>query len=247
MDSRLDEGNQLEQAIDRIEARLGSTLTFADSKADSAAVTIALMRIMIAHVRAIAIVGATPYAEATGANVRAMMEAWIEIYSVLEPGKEEDSARRSVVFGLFEFRDHSRVTGHLDQAELDSIDNAIAPYRAKHGAMVADIEALRSRKDPRNRNYWTGTSRSALLERMETRGVASTLRSIYKMLSWDAHHIIAPALQSSVQTDSNGDIQVGYHPLAVPEDTAAFNRYLAVQMLTKAWIQVGNHLSVDLG
>jgi hypothetical protein len=246
MDSRLEEGNRLEKTITRIEARLNGTLSFADAKADSAAVTLALLRIMVAHAQSIVTVCATPYAEATGANVRAMMEAWIEIYSILEPGKEEENARRSVVFGLLEFRDHSIATGHLDQAELDRINDELASYRAIHGLLVADIEALRSGKGKRNRHYWTGKSRSALLKGMEDQGVASTLRSIYKMLSWDAHHVIAAALQSSVQTDAKGDIQVSFHPLALAEDTAAFNRYLAVQMLVRACLQVGKHLAVDL-
>jgi hypothetical protein len=124
---------------------LTGTLSFADAKADSAAVTLALLRIKVAHGQAIVSVCATPYAEDRGEHARHDGSLDRDIQQP-RTGKEEENARRSVVFGLLDFRDYSVGTGHLDQAELDRINDELAFYRAIHGLLVADIEALRRAK-----------------------------------------------------------------------------------------------------
>ena len=247
MDEPPDEGAKLEAVIARIQRRITSPLEFPDEKVASAAATLALLRIMIAHAQVVALVGAEAFAEASSANVRTMFEAWVEIYSILAPGSEEENARRCVVFGLLEFRDHSVASRTLSAEEEAQIEAEIAPYREKYPDLVANVEQQRTKKDPRNSNYWTGTGRGELIRRMEERGVASTLRSIYKMLSWDAHHVIAVALQTTIRTNESGSLEVGFHPLQLPEDTGAFNRTLAARMLIKAWLQVAKHLGIDPG
>lgn len=247
MASHDDAAAALDTVISRVEKRVTSTLTFADEKAESAAVTVALIRIMVDHARAVSLLTSSRLGETANAQVRSMMEAWIEIVAVLDGPDPEENARRSVVFGLLEFGDHGRQTGHLDEADYAQLEATLRPYREKHTALVDDVEAQRSGKDRRHRHYWTGVSRSELLKRMEERGLASQLRSVYKLLSWDAHHVIAAALQSSVSTDTNGVINVGYHPMGFDEDGDVFTRYLAVQILSHAWVQVAQHLAVDAG
>jgi uncharacterized protein DUF5677 len=246
----LDDGDEregLERVLSRIEARLDTRFSFPDEKTHSAAATLALFRLMLAHAHAIRILGETPYAETAGANVRAMFEAWVDIYNILEPGREEINARRSIIFGLLEFKEHSISTGHLDTDDIAKLDAHLAPYRTEFPDLVQDVELQRTRKDPRNSNYWSGTSRSELIKRMEVAGVGSTLRSIYKMLSWDAHHVVAVALRASIRQTDDGTIDVGFEMLQTAEEAATMARYLAVRMLVKAWLQVTTHLGIDPG
>lgn len=245
MDEPPDEGAKLEAVIARVQRWITLPVEFPDGKVDSAAATLALLRIMITHAQVVALVGAEAFVEASSANVRTMLEAWMEICSILAPGREEENARRCVVFGLLEFRDHSVATRTLSAEEEAQIETEIAPYREKYPDLVADVEQQRTKKDPRNSHYWTGTGRVELIRRMEAQGVASTLRGIYKLLSWDAHHVIAVALQTTVRTNDSGSLEVELHPLQLPEDTGAFNRTLAARMLLKAWLQVCRHLGID--
>lgn len=245
MDDLPGDGARLEIVISRVESRVMSRLTFPDEQVDSAAATIALLRIMLAHAHAVVMVSAQPFAEAGSANVRAMLEAWVDIYSILEPQREEENARRCVIFGLLEFRDHSIAMSALSADDLANIDIALSPYAQTHPALVADVELQRTKKDKRNSQYWSGTSRGELIARMEAKGVATTLRRIYKLLSWDAHHVVAVALQTSIRTTEQGGIEVGFHPLQLAENTAAFHRELASKMLIKAWLQIAKHLGVD--
>jgi hypothetical protein len=248
MASHEDAAAALDTTISHVANRLATTLSFADEKPESAAVVVALIRIMVDHAKAISLLTSGRLGETANAQVRSMMEAWIEIVAVLDGPDPEENARRSVVFGLLEFGDHGRQTGHLDEEDYAQLDAKLRPYRENHSELVADVEAQRSGKDKkRSRLYWTGVSRSELLKRMEERGPAAHLRSIYKLLSWDAHHVIAAALQSSVTTDANGVINVGYHALGLEEDGAVFTRYLAVQILGHAWVHVAQHLAVDAG
>lgn len=240
-------GDELERVISRIRARLEASFSFPDEKVDSASAILALLRIMLAHAEAIVLVSKTPFAETGSANARAIFEAWVEIYSILEPGCEEANARRCVVFGLLEFRDHSIATGHLDADDLAKLEAVIAPYRVKYAGLIADVELQRTGKDKRSSQYWTGKGRGALMDAMEARGVASKLRSIYKMLSWDAHHVIAVAMRSSIRTNEEGTLEVGFQALQLPADSAEFNRYMAVQMLVKAWYQITTHLGIGPG
>jgi hypothetical protein len=244
MDQSSDEGARLEMVISRIESRIMGSLEFPDEKAASGAATLLLLRIMVAHAHIVAFASTQPFAEASSANVRAMFEAWVEIYSILHPGDPEENARRCIIFGLLEFREQALAVGTLSPEEEAQVESQIVPYREKYPRVVADIEMQRTNKDPRNSHYWTGTSRSELIRRMEERGVASTLRRIYKLLSWDAHHVIAVALQTTIRTNELGKIEIDFHPLQLPEDTGSFNRGLATKMLVKAWFQVATHLGI---
>ena len=241
------EGEQLEEVVARIQQRVQSRLSFADKQVHSCAATLALIRIMIAHAHGLIAVSGHAFAETGSAHVRAMFEAWIDIYAILEPGREEENARRCIIFGLIEFRDHSIANSALSRAELQQIEDALNPYRQEYGGLVADVERQRTKRDQRNSFYWTGVSRGKLIKRMEGAGIGDTLRSIYKLLSWDAHHVIAVALQTSIGTDEVGEVQVRFHPLQLPGDSAAFNRELACKMLVKAWLQVSKHLQVEPG
>src|SRR6185437_4776909 len=242
-----EDGDQLGRVVSRIEARLDSTFSFADEKAHSAAATLALLRMMVAHANAILAVSVTPYAETAGANARAMFEAWLDIYAILEAGHEEDNARRFVGFCVLVFRDYSIATGRLDDDDISKINMMIEAHRIERPQILADVKLQRTTKHRRNSHYWTGTSRTALIKLMEDRGVGSALRSIYKMLSWDAHHVIVVALRSSIATHPNGATEVGFHALQTPTQAALVNRYLAVKMLVKAWWQVTQHLGIDPG
>ena len=240
-------GDELESLIAHIETRLDSRFEFPDSKVDGGAATLGLLRIMLIHAHAIVAISNTPFAEAATANVRVMFEAWVEISTILEPGLEESNARRSVVFGLLEFRDHGDATGRLDEADFAKLDEVLRPYRTKYPELVADVEVQRTKKDPRSSQYWTGTSRSVLLAKMEQRGLASKLRSVYKMLSWDAHHVIAVALRSKIHANDDGSLETRFGILQPAGEYAEVNRFLAVQTLVKSWFAIATYLGVDPG
>jgi hypothetical protein len=244
MDQSSDEGARLEQVISRIESRIMGSLEFPDEKASSGAAILLLLRIMVAHAHLVSFASTQAFAEASSANVRAMFEAWVEIYSILHPGDPEENARRCIIFGLLEFREHALAVGTLSPEEEAEVHAQMLPYREKYPELVADIELQRTKKDPRNPHYWTGTSRSELIRRMEERGVGSTLRRMYKLLSWDAHHVVSVALQTTIRTNEFGKLEINFHPLQVPEHTGAFNRVLALKMLVKAWFQVATHLGI---
>jgi hypothetical protein len=120
-----EEAAQLKLVITRIHERVNSRLSFADERVDSGAATLALMRIMLSHGKALVAVSSQHFAETGSSHVRAMFEAWIDIYAILEPGKEEENARRCVVFGLLEFRDHSIAVGTLSATDLAHIEDAL--------------------------------------------------------------------------------------------------------------------------
>jgi hypothetical protein len=233
--------------IARIEQRVESRLGFPDEKVHSGAAVLLLMRIMLAHGKALTLLEVGPLATTGDVHLRAMFEAWIDLWAVLDSKDPEDQARRMIVFGLVEFRDHNPTTAGLSTEDRAHLEEALRPYKENFAALVQDIELQRTNKDPRNRFYWSGLSRTEQIRRMQARGVSDTLLDIYKLLSWDAHHVLAVALRTTIRKDEAGELQVMFHPQLLPEDSAHLNGTLAIKMLVKAWLPITKHLQLDPG
>jgi hypothetical protein len=162
---------------------------------DLAMVATALLRAAYMQAAAVRAVVDTETPEAASPNLRSLYEAVGELHQLLKENQLAH-ARLAYLFALREVRAYLAAAG--DSVELREVDRELE--RLRDLAPAEYSRAMASRE-----NYWSG--KRAKLVRAGFEAIASLTgmpdptpvgAQLYKLLSWDDHHVMAPML--NVQT-----------------------------------------------
>jgi hypothetical protein len=223
-----EEAARLELIIPRARKMLARRREIPDEDADIGAAMLALVHAMLDHADAILTLSRTPQAETGMAHLRVMLEGWMELESILTIGDARQNALRYAIFGALELRDTFVATGQ-DPEDIAAANARVEEYRARAPEAVAAEEKRRAKK--RRPHFWSDMGRSKTLAAIDAaQGTDKTLVHLYKVLSWDAHHIVAPAL--NVWFDrSGGELRINYELRQTPEEASLFIRATAARIL----------------
>ncbi len=164
---------------------------FGEEDHDVAVVATALLRKALIQATAALTIVQTEVAEAAIPNVRSLFEAFGELHCLLQAPDELSKARTAFLYALRQLRDYS--------FKWNDDPNGLARVNAQLeeiGRAVPDAyaEALA------RQNYWTKIGRAQLIENAlvaatAAAGLGADLGNrLYKLLSWDEHHVMATLL-----------------------------------------------------
>jgi hypothetical protein len=168
-------------------------------KVEVAAAVLSWYRAMITEAEAISLLCATEHAESAASNLRSLCEAWLQLRYTLKCATDpNDAARRARTFALLEFHDYLLAKGAI-AAELKLVTDEIAAVRALDPIVVAELEKGRATTGPARLKYWSGKGPTGLIADVQrTIDPLTRLSDYYKLASWDAHQVMAPALNASL-------------------------------------------------
>jgi hypothetical protein len=219
-----------------------SDLRIQKADSDLANALFAILRLMLVHAEATRMLAKTPAAEATGANVRAAFEAWIDIRYILSIGDPMENALRNAIFGLLEFGNYARDATTVSAEELQHVAQLVEYYRDKAPSIVAEEEARFT--DKRRPLYWSGKSRAKMLDLIDAKDPnVISLSRVYRLFSWDAHHVINVALESR-QIGEDGKEGIQIVPKMDPSEVGVFNSAIIARMLGDAWVKICRALRI---
>ena len=240
---------KLERVLEYLRSQLKARIELSDADVESLAATMALLRVMAAQAEAILILARTSFAEAGGANLRTLFEAWCDLRIILADGDRNENGRRFRIFALLELEDFMRDTasaGDDNAREIETVRRELAHYEANNGDLVAAVKAERRKKS----KLWSGKSRTAMLRLLNT---SSTRRAalpnaeerpvlvdLFKFLSWDSHNIITGILDVTIDLDDQGETRINFGHRQTQAESGGFNCGLAVLMLMDGWSHFAN-------
>jgi uncharacterized protein DUF5677 len=166
-------------------------LEVTDANADLFMVTTSMIATAMNHTKAIWILVEAGFDTTAGPIERALYEVWAELKYLLTEGNPGRNAAKVLVNGALEVADF------LDgRGVTTTIEQVIAHHRMRHGEIVDEMVAQRSRKPPRYR--WSGKSHSAI-----ERAVAPD-SFMYRVLSWEAHAALNSVRDVSTEPTGEG-------------------------------------------
>ena len=233
--------DQLPVAISFLKSRLDG-LVLPDELAEVSGVALGTLRVMVEHAQVIQAASGGDFVEATGANVRTLLEGYGELHYLLTRESLNTEAIRNVVFGLYEFREFLADEPQRHAQLLHQVDERLSQYERSHPAVVERVR--RDRKKRSRPGYWS-LDRTKLLEFAGSRrGNSVGLVRLYEALTWDTHLTVLAALQVRVRNDA-GTIRVEYGPTLPAGERSILNRSAAVNLLAEAWRLVVDKLPIS--
>ncbi len=242
LDDRCDQ--PLEQVLSPIRKALRGELDIPDGHVHTATAALGLFRAIMEQSDAIEVLRTSDAAHAASANVRSLFEAWIQLRYLLKCCDNQVAASvKCRTFALLELHDFLLVSQGAD-ADPTAIDKKLADLREVDDEAVEEIIRLRAGELGGSRFYWTGLGPTALVKRVqETIPPNTRFADLYKFLSWDAHHIMAPLLNATLQRRDD-DWHIQGSPRQPHEEAARFASELAAQMVKDAWSLLRTELSI---
>lgn len=234
----------LEQILSRIRQALRGGLDIPDGHVHTATAALGLFRVIMEQSEAIELFRTSDAVHAAPANLRSLFEAWIQLRYLLKCCDSQVAASvKCRTFAVLELRDFLVASEGTD-ADPAAIDAKLADLREVDDEAVEEVVRLRAGELDGSRFYWTGLGPTALVRRVQdTIPPHTRLADQYKFLSWDAHHIMAPLLNATLERrDDDWHIQVS--PRQAPEEVARFTSELAAQMVKDAWSLLRTELSI---
>ena len=195
---------------------------------DEAVVATALLRRAAQQGEAILLLSQTPAAATAVPNLRSLLESFGELHYLLDGETRAEKAALARLYALRELRDY--LTKWPTSAE--DLRRATAEFEQKsEDDPAAAAAALAARQ------YWTPKKRAALVEdamaaALQAAGSGVTAdqgTQLYKLLSWDEHHVMATILAIDLDPDSPTRGQVTEQE--VPENPDSFLPFLAAAVL----------------
>jgi hypothetical protein len=114
------------------------------------------------------------------------------------------------------------------------VDREIESARQHHSALVSEVEAARGKRGAGSR-YWSGKGPNALIDAVQPAIDSRTdLSGYYKLASWDAHHVMAPALDAGVIYGGE-EVRIQFGPRHPPAEAATFASGVAIYFLRSRW------------
>lgn len=201
---------------------------------------LAILRHVVVQAEAILLLSDTQYAEAATTNVRAMLEAWLDLTYLLHVGDRHLNAQQHEVFAHLEYQRYLLTYESGSEAVAMAtarLDEVKSQYPAAYSAVTAPVRT--------SKNFWSGITRSAMIDEVAKRRPDSpSVRKAFKMLSWDSHGVMAVARDANRVQLEDGSIAAEFgHPLS-PQESGAFSAGLAVYFLADAWQEVTSALGV---
>lgn len=165
---------------------------------DLAVIATGIFRKAFIQANVVATAATTDHPEGAVPNLRSMLEGFGELHFLLTSSDRRRQAQIAFVYALRELRDFCKELGELE--DLAKVDSELA--QRKDSIPEAYAEAMN------RRNYWTPIGRAKLVETaiatlIEKGGKKSegTGKCLYKLLSWDEHHVMAALL--AIQVNPN--------------------------------------------
>jgi hypothetical protein len=178
---------RLDWFIRTLVAHLGETVhnprTLAPEDAEVFVVATAWMRRALSYSRAVSLLIAHDEIEATPPVERALLEVVAELAYLIRHGDPRENAARVRAAAAFEYYAFAVEQGYdRASAAFREAEELVERRRREHPGMIAEMELARSK----GRFHWSGLSRT----RLGTIALGPTYRTIYGMLSWDAHPVV---------------------------------------------------------
>jgi len=189
---------------------------------DLAVVATALLRKAYLQATAVSYLASSPNPETAIPNLRSLLEAFGELNYLLDGPDRLDRAHTAFLFALREIRDFLKKWGE-DADELTKVEQQLEEKgHLVPGAHRAALDA---------RNFWTTSGRAELINKaldaaLRGAGVAPDAalgRQLYKLLSWDEHHVMATFLAIELNPESKDYGRVkAYEGFEAPEEFLPF-------------------------
>lgn len=193
---------------------------------DLAVVATALLRKGYVQALAISAIAQTDTPEGGIPNLRSMLEALGELHFLIESTDPHEQARIAFIYSLRELRDFYKTQD--DPEELARVEAELA--QKSKDVPFAFAEAMK-----RN-SYWIPKGRAQIVD--EAIGAVikqggqepeQTGRDLYKLLSWDGHHVMAAML--SIQLNPKLPRHGCVKQQDAPEDPHIFLPFMATGTL----------------
>lgn len=226
----------LPSLLSKLQNTIDERLSVPAMEAASAAAALSWFRAMMIEGYAIAGLLSTAHVEAANANLRSLSEAWLQLRFLLKCTPDRNVAGATArAFALLELHSYLGMRS-ADGSSIAVVDLELAQMRRQYPGLVDDLEARRAVKGRGRMQYWTGMGPGALAKVVQTTlGSQPRLADLYKFLSWDAHHAMAPGL--NVSHDSHGSqISLVLRTRQPAADAAAFFAKVATYFLLDGWM-----------
>jgi hypothetical protein len=132
---------------------------------------------------------------AAGPTERALWEIWNDFRYLLRTPEPQSQALKVLINASLEVSDF--VAKHLPAASPSAeagLERTLASYQTQDPKLFAEVRAQRQKR----RFHWSGKSASAIAREV------SFETSLYKVLSWDTHTVLAPIRDIQVQRTRRG-------------------------------------------
>lgn len=166
-------------------------------------VTTELLLATLAHAEAVDLLLDRGHVTATAALERAAWELSAEFEFLVRRDEAIRDATRARIHALLDVHEHAETAFGASSALRNDVAREITGYEKNEPELVADMRALRKKN---KRSHWSGVSRT------EVYAHDAASRSVYKLLSWEAHPIAVGIHAIEVSPDGDG-VRVGIPPV----------------------------------
>lgn len=203
---------------------------FGTAKQDLGVVATGLLRKGFLQASAISLLASSQAPESAIPNLRSLCEAAGELLHLFEGDNPNERGQLALGFSLREIRDFYKRFGDDEDAEdLEGVELELDVMAQAAPSLYARVEKLG--------NYWTTTSRAQLVDsavtsifnKVGTKAPNSLGHMLYKMLSWDEHHVMAAGLTIGLNKNEPGYGTI--LPQTAPEDPETFLPIVAAMFL----------------
>lgn len=150
---------------------------------------------VLAHAEAVDRLLDERHVTATAALERSAWEICHEFEFLIGRETAIKDATRSRVHALLDIHDHAESAFGASSGFRADVAREIAEYEKSHADLVTEMRALRKKN---KRLHWSGVSRTQVYAPNDPS------RSVYKLLSWEAHPIAVGIHAIDVSTDDHG-------------------------------------------
>ena len=203
---------------------------------DVSVVATALLRRALLQAQAVHAVVSSASADAAIPNLRSLFEALGELNYLLNSPDSHEKANTAFAFALRQIEDY--------QDRWRDDEESLAKTRSELEDHAATSPAS-FREASQRRNFWTPTSRADLIDaalaalpRSGTQPLPPELgKQLYKLLSWDDHHVMSVLLSVDLVRDSPsfGRIRAG-HVMEQSEEFIPLLAFLALEGMRQWYV-----------
>jgi len=189
------------------------------SQQDAVIVGLTLLRAMTIQSMAVLALVGSGHAAATGADQRALLEAWLDLRYLLKHGDRVRNAQRFQIFGLLELHRFLKAQGETPD-NLAKLQGKLDRQKASMPTVYAEVEA----EVAKGTLYWSGLRRLPQLREVAKAwpGGTDALLGFYKLASWEAHHVMVLLRDVEVKReDDRVELTFGESPAATGADVDA--------------------------
>jgi len=226
--------DHLDALIPHLKYRLAGC-NLPDELVEAAGACFSFLRVMLSHAAIVRDTSDKENAEAATANVRAMLEAYAEIYHILQQPDINAAGVRNIIFALLELRDFMTISPVADFTEdLKHIERKLDHYRSRFNDVVSEVEKLRNPDKGKGQIYASGGRTKLVDATGEDLEDPESPARLYRVLCWDAHHVVTTALDLTIEYGPDA-INFSTHSRIDFTTQGMLNRHAATMLLVRSW------------